>query len=58
MKVGQTHIGRWVCKLVTKSTVRTEAKQSAKSLHVLDAEQLRQVSGGSGGSTQGPRTGW
>jgi hypothetical protein len=58
MKVGQKSIGRWVCKLVTKTTVRTDAKQFAASLRVLDAEQLRQVSGGTGGASQGPKTGW
>jgi hypothetical protein len=58
MKVGQMNFGRWVSKLVTKGTIRTEAKQSAMSLRVLDAEQLRQVTGGSGGASQGPKTGW
>jgi hypothetical protein len=58
MKVGQINIGRWVSKLVNKSTTGTKPMRCALPLQVLEGQQLRQVSGGSSGASQGPRGGW
>ena len=55
MKVGQ-NIVRWVAKLVAKEPQRSTGK--AQSLRALDADQLRQVSGGTGTSTSLPNKGW
>lgn len=57
MKVGQNSIVRWVAKLVAKEPAKAAANQPT-SLRTLDADQLRQVSGGTGGSTQLPNKGW
>jgi hypothetical protein len=57
MKVGQNTIVRWVTKLIAKGPGRASDKP-VNSLRVLDAEQLRQVGGGSGTSTQLPHKGW
>ena len=58
MKAGQKTIVRWMSKLVAKSASRSAHKHSAFGLRQLDTEQLRQVCGGSGSSTQGPNRGW
>jgi hypothetical protein len=58
MKVGQQTIVRWMSKLVAKGTGQSHRKQTATGLRELNAEQLRQVSGGDGGSSQLPKTGW
>ena len=58
MKVGQKTIVRWMSKLVAKGTSRSARKLSASGLRQLDTEQLRQVCGGLGDSTQGPNRGW
>jgi hypothetical protein len=58
MKVGQKAIVRWMSRLVTKGATRSARKVSAAGLRELDAEQLREVSGGADNSTQLPRTGW
>lgn len=56
MKVGQNSIIRWVAKLVAKEPQRSTA--NPQSLRTLDADQLRQVSGGTGTSTSTPTKGW
>jgi hypothetical protein len=58
MNAGQKTIVRWMSKLVAKGTSRSAHKQSAFGLRQLDTEQLRQVCGGLGESTQGPNRGW
>jgi transposase len=58
MKVGQKTIVRWVSKLVATGTGRTSSKKSLGTLRELSAEQLRQVGGGDGSSTQSPNKGW
>ena len=58
MKVGQKTIVRWMSKLVAKSASRSARTLSTSDVRQLDTEQLRQVCGGSGGSTQGPNRGW
>jgi hypothetical protein len=58
MKVGQKAIVRWMSKLVAKGASRPVRKGCPAGLRELDAEQLREVSGGVGDSTQLPRTGW
>lgn len=57
MKIGQTAVVRWVSKLVAKEPARLEKRRGA-GLRTLDAEQLRQVAGGTGESTQSPHKGW
>lgn len=56
MKVGQNSIIRWVAKLVAKEP--SAARKPSAELRTLDADQLRQVSGGTGGSTTSPNKGW
>ena len=57
MKVGQNNLIRWVAKLVAKEP--SSAKRKAGSeLQTLSADQLRQVSGGTGGSADTPTKGW
>lgn len=58
MKVGQKSIVRWMTKWVSKSVEPTSHKQASRSLREIDSDQLRQVSGGNGGSSQLPKTGW
>jgi hypothetical protein len=58
MKAGQKTIVRWMSKLVAKGTSHSARKLSASGLRQLDTEQLRQVCGGLGDSTQGPNRGW
>jgi hypothetical protein len=58
MKVGQKSVARWISKLVTQSTSHSARKSTAAGLRELDVEQLRQVSGGTGSSSQLPKTGW
>jgi hypothetical protein len=58
MKVGHKSIVRWVSKWATKSREPSATKQMPKGLREIDSEQLRQVSGGTGGSSQLPKTGW
>lgn len=57
MKVGQKSIIRWVAKLVAKEPSGAQRK-SGDELRVLSADQLRQVSGGTGGSSSLPNKGW
>jgi hypothetical protein len=57
MKVGQKSFARWMSKLVTQGASRSVRKPMSDCLRELDVEQLRQVSGGTGGS-QLPKTGW
>jgi hypothetical protein len=57
MKVGQNTIVRWVAKLVAKEP-GSGAEKAATSLRVVGSEQLRQVAGGSGSSTQLPNKNW
>lgn len=57
MKVGQKSIIRWVAKLVAKEPSSAERKAGTE-LRVLSADQLRQVSGGTGTSTGSPNKGW
>jgi hypothetical protein len=56
MKVGQNSIVRWVAKIVAKGA-KAPARQ-VRQVRTLDADQLRQISGGDGGSTQLPYKGW
>jgi hypothetical protein len=57
MKVGQKSFARWISKLVAQSAGRSACKPMSAGLRELGAEQLRRVSGGTGGS-QLPKTGW
>ena len=57
MKVGQKSLARWISKLVAQTAGRSARKSMSAGLRELDAEQLRQVSGGAVG-TQLPKTGW
>jgi hypothetical protein len=57
MKVGQKSIVRWVAKLVAKEPSGAQRK-AGDGLRVLSADQLRQVSGGTGTSTGSPNKGW
>ena len=57
MKVGQNSIIRWVAKLVAKEPGHAERKAGAE-LQTLNADQLRQVSGGTGSSSGTPTKGW
>jgi hypothetical protein len=58
MKVGQSTIVRWVSKLVSKEPARRGKQGRTAGLRVLDADQLRQVSGGDGGPSLLPNKGW
>ena len=58
MKVDQKSIVRWMTKWVAKSAAPSSRRHGAKALRELDNEQLRQVSGGDGGSSQLPNKGW
>jgi hypothetical protein len=55
MKVVQNSI-RWVAKFIAKDAKAPARK--APQFRTLDAQQLRQVSGGVGSSTDGPNKGW
>ncbi len=57
MQVGQKSIIRWVAKLVAKEPGGAQRK-SGDELRVLSPDQLRQVSGGTGGSSSLPNKGW
>lgn len=57
MKVGQNSIVRWVAKLVAKEPAKVSANQPT-GLRTLDADQLRQVSGGTGTTPSSPNKGW
>jgi hypothetical protein len=57
MKVGQKSIIRWVAKLVAKEPRGAEHK-AGNELRVLSTDQLRQVSGGTGGSQGTPTKTW
>lgn len=57
MKVGQKSIIRWVAKLVAKEPSGAQRKAGTE-LQTLSTDQLRQVSGGTGGSSQLPNKGW
>jgi hypothetical protein len=59
MKVSQKAFGRWLSSVVAKSTGRSALQHQAAELRVLGREQLRQISGGTGGnSTHGPKGTW
>ena len=58
MKVAQKTVVRWMSKLVLQAGSRTARQHRSTELRVLDSEQLRHVSGGNGGSAQGPNRGW
>ena len=58
MKAGQKSLVRWVSKVVAGSNGRSTRKASTANLRELDAEQLRYVSGGDGGSLQSPGKTW
>ncbi len=58
MKVGQKTIVRWISKRVAKRSEPVARQSSLSPCQELDAEQLRQVSGGVGGNSQLPRVGW
>lgn len=58
MKVGQKSIVRWMSKWVAKSQEPAANKRASKGLREIDSEQLRQVSGGNGGSSTLPNKGW
>jgi hypothetical protein len=57
MKVGQKSLVRWMSKLVAQGSGRSARKPMTTALRELDAEQLRHVGGGSGGS-QSPKGTW
>jgi hypothetical protein len=57
MKIGQKSLARWMSKLVAQGAGRSTRKPMAAGLRELDAEQLRQVSGGLS-EAQLPKTGW
>ena len=57
MKQVQKTIGRWVQRLAGKSRTETPL-QPARQVESLDAQSLRQVSGGSVSSDQSPNKGW
>ena len=57
MKVAQSTILRWVAKLAAPQRGQGRGHR-AESLRTLDGEQLRQVSGGTAATTQGPNKGW
>jgi hypothetical protein len=57
MKVDQNSIIRWVAKLVAKEPGSAQRK-AGDELRVLSTDQLRQVSGGTGGSSSLPNKGW
>jgi hypothetical protein len=57
MKVGQKSIIRWVAKLVAKEPSGAERK-AGNELPVLNTDQLRQVSGGTGTSQGTPTKTW
>jgi hypothetical protein len=57
MKVGQKSIIRWVAKLVAKEP-RGAQHKAGSELRTLSADQLRQVSGGTGTNTGSPNKGW
>jgi hypothetical protein len=56
MKVGQKTIVRWIAKRAAKRS--KGAAVQASQLRELDAEQQRQVGGGTGTGTSSPRLGW
>ena len=58
MKVGQKSIIRWVAKLVAKEPSSVAERKAGGELRVLSADQLRQVSGGTGSTTDTPTKGW
>ena len=55
MKIVQNSI-RWVAQFLAKDAKAPASK--ASQIRTLDAHQLRQVSGGTGSSTNGPNRGW
>ena len=57
MKQVQKTIGRWVQRIAGKRRTET-ALQPLRQPVELDAQSLRQVSGGEGGSAQSPTKGW
>lgn len=58
MKVGQKSLVRWMSKLVAQGASSSTRKPMPTGLRELDAEQLRHISGGTGGSSQLPNKGW
>ena len=57
MKQVQKTIGRWVQRIAGKTRAESPAQPARQPLE-LDAQSLRRVSGGDGGSTQTPNKGW
>jgi hypothetical protein len=57
MKVGQKTIVRWIAQVASVGRSQADRKQHVQ-LRELDAGQLRNVSGGTGGSTQSPGKTW
>ena len=57
MKQVQKTIGRWIQRFAGKSRSETTA-QPARQLTALDSKALRQITGGTGESTQSPTKGW
>ena len=57
MKQVQKTIDRWVQRFAGKSRSATTV-QPARQVSALDAKALRQVTGGTGESTQSPNRGW
>ena len=57
MKQVQKTIGRWVQRFAGKSRSATTV-QPARQVSALDAKALRQITGGTGESTQSPNKGW
>jgi len=57
MRVDQNIIIRWVAKLVAKEP-RSAERKAGSELQTLNADQLRQVGGGTGTSTGTPTKGW
>ena len=57
MKQVQNTLGRWVQRIAGKSRSQTAA-QPARQPAELEAQALRQVSGGTGDPAQSPNKGW
>ena len=57
MKQVQKTIGRWVQRFAGKGRSETTVRPASR-LTALDAKALRQITGGTGESTQSPTKGW
>ena len=59
MNVEQKSILGWISRVIAKDAGRSrKQRQSPSAVQQLDALQLRQVTGGDGGSTQLPKHTW